>query len=149
MPSKSSSTSALDRAAIEAEGAFIDGRLRNIGFKHKQLRALFREFQGIRAQVNDHSLMQRSSRFARPIGVLQENGDALLASVSRPSSTAYAYEIQHVLSIISEAISELPSDLVKAAKQLRALVDSKAKQGRKQVGAGTIVIVADEARESV
>jgi hypothetical protein len=80
---------------------------------------------------------------------LQENGDTLLTSVSRPSSIAYAYEIQHVLAIISESVSELPSDLVKAAKQLRALVDTKAKQGRRQVGAGTVVIVADEARESV
>jgi len=52
------------------------------------------------------------------------------------------------MTIISEAVSELPSDLVKAAKQLRALVDSKAKEGRKQVGAGTVVVVADGARES-
>jgi len=41
MVPKSTSTSALDRAAIEAEGAFIDGRLNNIALKHKQLRALF------------------------------------------------------------------------------------------------------------
>jgi hypothetical protein len=45
MPFKSTSTSALDRAAIEAEGAFIDGRLKNIAFKHKQLRALFSKFR--------------------------------------------------------------------------------------------------------
>jgi hypothetical protein len=34
---------ALNRAAVDAEGAFIDGRLKNIAFKHKQLRALFRK----------------------------------------------------------------------------------------------------------
>ena len=33
----------LNRAAVDAEGAFVDGRLKNIAFKHKQLRALFRE----------------------------------------------------------------------------------------------------------
>ncbi|KAH8083134.1 hypothetical protein HD553DRAFT_350791 [Filobasidium floriforme] len=107
---------ALNRAAVDAEGAFIDGRLKNIAFKHKQLRALFR--------------------------ILQDNGETILAATRNPGRCAL--ELEHCLQVISETIEELPSDLVKAAKALRALVDPKAKQGRKDCGAGTVLIVANE-----
>ena len=77
---------------------------------------------------------------------MQDNGDALLNGTS--SSGRLALELEHCLKVISETIKELPSDLVKAAKALRALVDAKASQGRRACGSGTVLIVTNDARES-
>jgi hypothetical protein len=78
-------------------------------------------------------------------GILQDDGETILAATRNPGRCAL--ELEHCLQVISETIEELPSDLVKAAKVLRALVDPKAKQGRKDFGAGTVLIVANETRE--
>lgn len=41
MPSIQKASSALEEAAVDAAGAYVDGRCRNIIFKHKQLIRLF------------------------------------------------------------------------------------------------------------
>jgi hypothetical protein len=41
MPSVQKATNVLEEAAVDAAGAFVDGRGKNIVFKHKQLIKLF------------------------------------------------------------------------------------------------------------
>ncbi|KAI5450881.1 hypothetical protein NCC49_002622 [Naganishia albida] len=112
----------LESVAASAAGANIDGRGRNIVFKHKQLTRLF--------------------------DCLKDYAIALLESLAEgcPATTArFAAELAHALKQISAVIERIPANIVKASAEYALLTDATRQGGVRRASAGTVVILGAEA----
>ncbi|KAJ9115425.1 hypothetical protein QFC22_005182 [Naganishia vaughanmartiniae] len=114
----------LEETAVEAWGAVVDGRGKNIVFRHKQLIRLF--------------------------DCLKNNGAALLESLSDEKSSSLvtvrlANELTHALKQISILIERIPANIVKASAEYATLSDAMREGGVRRASAGTVVILGHEA----
>ncbi|KAJ9094984.1 hypothetical protein QFC21_005777 [Naganishia friedmannii] len=114
----------LEETAGEAWGAVVDGRGKNIVFKHKQLIRLF--------------------------DCLKNNSAALLESLSIEKSSSLvairlADELKYALKQVSALIERIPANIIKASAEYAALSDAMREGGVRRVSAGTVIILGHEA----
>lgn len=85
-----------------------------------------------------------------PVDCLKTEGHTLLDTLANGSSThaaRLADELTYALKQVSAVIETIPVNIIKASAEYATLADAAREGGVRRAPAGTVVILADEARE--